>query len=78
MSCELQLPTYVIENAAGAQTGTFTTPIYTTPRPNTTYGGVYEVTNGTNSYYDALSVTFEKRVSHGFQSLALLHVGARD
>lgn len=62
--------TYTIENAAGAQTGTFTTPIYTTPRPNTSYGGIYEVTNGTNSYYDALSVTFEKRLSNGFQSLA--------
>jgi hypothetical protein len=62
--------TYTIEDASGAQTGTFTTPVYTTPRPNTKYGAVLETTNGTNSYYDALAVTFEKRFSHGFQSLA--------
>jgi hypothetical protein len=61
--------TYTIENAAGTPTGTFTTPIYTTPRPDTKYGAIYEVTNGTNSYYDALAVTLEKRFSHGFQSL---------
>jgi len=44
-------------------------PVYTTPRPSTKYGAIYEVTNGTNSYYDALAVTLEKRFSHGFQSL---------
>ncbi len=33
--------------------------IYTTPRPNTKYGAVYEVTNGINSYYDALAVTLK-------------------
>jgi hypothetical protein len=62
--------TYTIEDASGNQTGTFTTPVYTTPRPNTKYGAIDEVTNGTNSYYDALAVTFEKRYTHGFQSLA--------
>ncbi len=62
--------TYTIENAAGTPTGTFTTPVYTTPRPNTKYGAVLETTNGTNSYYDALAVTFEKRFAKGFQSLA--------
>jgi hypothetical protein len=61
--------TYTIENAAGAQIGTFTTPIYTTPRPNPNYGSVLETTNGTNSYYDAFAATFEKRFSHGFESL---------
>ncbi len=62
--------TYTIEGASGNPTGTFTTPIYTTPRPNTKYGAILETTNGTNSYYDALAVTLEKRFSHGFQSLA--------
>ncbi len=61
--------TYTIEDANGNPTGSFTTPVYTTPRPNTKYGSILEVTNGTNSYYDALAVTLEKRMSHGFQSL---------
>jgi hypothetical protein len=61
--------TYTIEDASGNPTGNFTTPVYTTPRPNTKYGSILEVTNGTNSYYDALAVTLEKRMSHGFQSL---------
>jgi len=62
--------TYTIEDASGSPTGTYTTPVYTTPRPNTKYGAVLETTNGTNSYYSALAMTFEKRFSHGFQSLA--------
>ena len=62
--------TYTIEDASGAPTGSFTTPVYTTPRPSTKYGAVLETTNGTNSYYDALAVTFEKRFAKGFQSLA--------
>lgn len=62
--------TYTIDNASGAQVGTFTTPVYTTPRPNTRYGAVLEDTNGVNSYYDGLAVSFEKRFSHGFESLA--------
>lgn len=61
--------TYTIENAAGAQIGSFTTPVYTTPRPNPNYGAVLETTNGTNSYYDAFAATLEKRFSHGFESL---------
>jgi hypothetical protein len=61
--------TYTIEDANGNPTGTFTTPIYTTPRPNPKYGAIYEVTNGTNSYYDALTVNFEKRFAKGFQVL---------
>ncbi len=44
--------------------------MYLNPRPNTKYAGVYETTNGVSSWYDALSVTFDKRFSHGFQSLA--------
>ncbi len=62
--------TYTIEDASGNPTGTFTTPVYTTPRPNPKYGAILETTNGTNSYYDALAITFEKRFEKGFQSLA--------
>ncbi len=62
--------TYKIDDATGNQVGSYTTPIYVNPRPNTSFGGVLEVTNGVSSYYDGLAVTFEKRFSHGFQSLA--------
>lgn len=62
--------TYTIDNLAGSPVGTYTTPVYVGARPNTKYGGVYEVTNGVSSYYDGLTLTFEKRFSHGFQSLA--------
>ena len=61
--------TYKIDDANNNQVGTYTTPVYLNPRPNTKYGAVYEVTNGLSSYYDALAVTFEKRLAHGFQSL---------
>jgi hypothetical protein len=62
--------TYKIDDANNNQVGTFTTPVYLNPRPNPKYAGVYETTNGVSSWYDALSVAFEKRFSHGFQSLA--------
>ncbi len=62
--------TYTIADANGNPVGSYTTPVYLNPRPNTAFGGVYETTNGVSSYYDGLSVTFNKRFSHGFQSLA--------
>lgn len=61
--------TYKIDDANGNQVGTYTTPVYLNPRPNTKYGGVYETTNGVSSWYDGLAVTLEKRFSHGFQAL---------
>jgi outer membrane receptor protein involved in Fe transport len=61
--------TYKIDDANGNQVGTFATPVYLNPRPNTKYGAIYEVTNGVSSYYDGLTVTLDKRLSHGFQSL---------
>lgn len=62
--------TYLIDNASGQQVGTFTTPVYLNPRPNPKYGAIYETTNGVSSWYDGLTVTFDKRFAHGFQSLA--------
>ncbi len=62
--------TYKVDDANGSQVSTYTTPVYLNPRPKTKYGSVLEVTNGVSSYYDGLAVTFEKRFSHGFQSLA--------
>jgi outer membrane receptor protein involved in Fe transport len=62
--------TYIVENASGQQTGTWTTPLYLNPRPNPAFGSVIEDTNGVDSVYDALAVTFNKRFSHGIQMLA--------
>ncbi len=62
--------TYTITDANLNTIGSWTTPIYTGARPNTKYGQVYEVANGVDSSYSALALTFEKRFSHGFQSLA--------
>jgi hypothetical protein len=61
--------TYTVENTSGQQTGSWTTPIYLNPRPNTAFGTVYEVTNGVDSVYDGLAVTLNKRLSHSFQAL---------
>lgn len=62
--------TYTIDNAAGAAVGTYSTPVYLGPRPNSNFGAIYEETNGVNSWYDGLVLAFEKRFSHGFQSSA--------
>ncbi len=62
--------TYTIADATGNKVGSFTTPVYLNPRPNTKYAGVYETTNGVSSFYDGLTATINKRFSHGFQSLA--------
>jgi len=62
--------TYTITDTSGNPVSTFTTPIYQNPRPNTKYGAVLENTNGVDSSYNGLAITFEKRFSHGFQSLA--------
>jgi len=61
--------TYSITDVNLNPVGSFTTPVYTSPRPNPKYGSVYEVANGIDSMYDALVLTFEKRFSHGLQAL---------
>jgi outer membrane receptor protein involved in Fe transport len=62
--------TYTIADATGNPTGTYTTQVYTGARPNTAFGAVYELTNGVSSWYDGLTVNFDKKFSHGFQSQA--------
>lgn len=62
--------TYTIDNASGAAVGTYTTGVYTGARPNPNFGAIYEMTNGVSSFYDALAVNFEKRLSHGLQAQA--------
>ena len=61
--------TYQINNAAGQQVGSWTTPIYAGPRPNPAFGSVVENTNGVDSLYDGLAVTLNKRFSHNVQML---------
>jgi outer membrane receptor protein involved in Fe transport len=62
--------TYKINDVNNNQVGTFTTPVYLNPRPNTKYAAVDETTNGVSSWYSGLTLALEKRFSHGFQSLA--------
>ncbi|MFY9728270.1 MAG: TonB-dependent receptor [Bryobacteraceae bacterium] len=62
--------TYAVDNASGSPAGTFTSPLYLNPRPNTAFGAVYETTNGIDSYYDGLAVTVTKSMKHGLQALA--------
>lgn len=61
--------TYTIDDANGNAVGTYTTPIYTNPRPNPNFSAIYQLGNGVSSWYDALAVTFEKRLARGFQGL---------
>jgi hypothetical protein len=62
--------TYTIADANGNPTGSFTTPLYLSPRPNPKYGAVYENANGIDSVYNALAVTLNKSFTHGVQMLA--------
>jgi hypothetical protein len=62
--------TYIIDNASGAQVGTYTTQVYTGARPNPHFGAIYEETNGVTSSYNGLVASFEKRFSRGFQASA--------
>ncbi len=72
---DLNLPTtstnytYIIDDANGNQTGTFTTPVLTGTRPDPRYAGVYQDENGVTSFYNALAVQVNKRFAHGFQGL---------
>ena len=60
--------TYRILNAAGQQTGTFTTPVYlASSKVYSNYQHVYEVDNGGNTYYNGMSVQLERRLAHGIE-----------
>ncbi len=61
--------TYTIDNSSNQAIGTYTAPVYGTPRPSTKYGAVYLNTNGVDSVYDALAVTLTKRLTHGIQMM---------
>jgi outer membrane receptor protein involved in Fe transport len=59
--------TYSIQDAAGTQTGTFTTPTYRLAnRVDSRYRSVFQLENGGQSWYNGLSLQVRKRFSHGF------------
>jgi outer membrane receptor protein involved in Fe transport len=58
--------TYTIQDASGANVGTYTTPTYRT-RLDPKYRQVSLLDNPGLSYYDALAVQLNKRFTHGFQ-----------
>jgi len=63
--------TYLIDNAAGQQVGSFAVPLYTRSlliNPN--YNGVYATTSNANSWYDALVVSVNHRYTSWFQGSA--------
>jgi len=62
--------TYTISGAPSNYPTAYTTGVYTGARPNPNFGAIYEETNGVSSWYDALTIGFDKRFSHGFQSSA--------
>src|SRR5579862_9017213 len=59
--------TYKINDLSGNQIGTFTTPMYLNPRPDTRYNSVVQADNGVGSYYNGLAVQLTKRFSYGLQ-----------
>lgn len=61
--------TYRILDAAGNQTGTYTTPAYyAANRIDSRYQRINQIENGGNTYYHGLAVQLQKRMSHGFQA----------
>ncbi len=62
-----QTYTYTILNSAGQPAGSYTTPIYTLPRPNPAFGKIILAQSNANSYYNGLIVQLQKRYSTWFQ-----------
>ena len=62
--------TYIIDDASGAQVGTFTTPVWTAANKlDNRYGHIYEVANGGNSWYHGLAVQFHRRFSKSLTAM---------
>lgn len=60
--------TYTIQDTAGNVTGTYTTPAYYyANRVDKKYGRVNQVENGANSWYNAMTVQFRRKVVTGVQ-----------
>jgi hypothetical protein len=66
LTAPTQSNTYIIDNAAGQQIGTYTTPIWTAANKiNKNYAHVYETGNGGESWYSGATLQINKRFSHG-------------
>ncbi len=52
---------------SGQAVGSYTTPIYTLPRPNPAFGKIILAQSNANSYYNGLIVQLQKRYSTWFQ-----------
>jgi outer membrane receptor protein involved in Fe transport len=60
------LTTYIIRDASGAQTGTYSTPVYVRQnRVDQRYARINIVDAGLNSWYNAGALQLEKRFQHG-------------
>jgi len=60
--------TYIINDDAGKQTGTYTTDVVIGKRRDTRYNGINQAENGVTSFYNALTVQLDKRFSRGLQA----------
>ena len=64
--------TYTIQDAAGNNVSTFTTPVFDfNLRPDKRYGKILQVENGGQSWYNALALQLEKRFSHGLPARSI-------
>ena len=62
--------TYTFLGPSGNVDGTYTTPTYRTPRPDSRYRRVSQIDNPGLSYYDGLAVQLNQRVTKGFLASA--------
>jgi hypothetical protein len=61
--------TYIIQDAAGNNVGTYSTPLFIfANKPDPRYGKILQVENGAQSWYNALAIQMTKRFTHGFQA----------
>lgn len=61
--------TYIIQDASGANVGTYSTPVFlASNRPDPRYAKILSIENGGQSWYNALAVQFQKRMSHGLSA----------
>ncbi len=61
--------TYIIQDATGNNVSTFSTPLFLfANRPDTRYGKILSIENGGQSWYNALAVQVQKRMSHGLSA----------
>jgi hypothetical protein len=62
--------TYLIDDAAGNQVGTYSTQLFPyATRMDPRYGSILQVENGGQSWYNALAVQFQKRMAKGFMAM---------